>query len=200
MTKKWAYLFDNNCKLSNPHRSDSCCGGGVLTVRHIPPQVWPQSWWPYSSGRLPATGWRWTGSRWGACLFEASEPAWEERGGDYKKKQKNNSISLVWKSHKNMVSDRAPGGKLLPFFPRFKHSIRDLKILERALWWRSGQRMGYMTACQPAVNYSRRSLSEQRNKTLKFKTEETHSGVILQLQFHSNNLDKSDLDGAKSRK
>lgn len=25
-------------------------------------------------------------------------------------------------------------------------------------------------------------------------------GVILQLQFHSNNLDKSDLDGAKSRK
>lgn len=55
--------------------------------------------------------------------------------------------------------------KLLPFFPRFKHSIRDLRILERALWWRSGQRMGYMTACQLAVNYSWRSLSGQRNKT-----------------------------------
>lgn len=157
MTKKWAYLFDNNCKLSNPHRSDSCCGGGVLTVRHIPPQVWPQSWWPCSSGRLPATGWRWTGSRWGACLFEASV------GGMWWGLQKEAEEQLNQSSLK--VTQEHGFRKLLPFFPRFKHLIRDLRILERALWWRSGQRMGYMTACQLAVNYSWRSLSGQRNKT-----------------------------------
>lgn len=69
----------------------------------LPPQVWPRSWWRCSSGRPPATGWRWTGSRWGECLFEEIEPAvWESVWRGLQKKKKSSSISLVSKSHKNV--------------------------------------------------------------------------------------------------
>lgn len=87
--------------------------------------------------------------------------------------------------------------KLLPFFPRFKHSRHEdfgacsvMKVRTEDGLHDSVSASGKL---QLKVTFR---TAQQNTGDGRIQT----PGVILQLQFRSNNLDKSDLDGAKSRK
>lgn len=96
--KKKSHYYQHHHKVFHPNTTDSCCGSEAFTDRDVPPQVWPRSWWRCSSGRPPATGWRWTGSRSAACLFEVIRPGvWRglQKGEEEKKKLHQSSLKVT---------------------------------------------------------------------------------------------------------